>query len=91
MIQIEYAFKAVKIDGLTSIGIRGKDSVVLVTQKKVADKLIDPNSVTRMFKISDKLGCVMTGLIGMEWMVIIDQCSGCKNVDCANSSRSGAV
>ena len=31
----EYAFKAVKAAGITSIAVRGKDSVVFVTQKKV--------------------------------------------------------
>lgn len=33
--EIEYAFKAVKAAGVTSIGVRGKDSVCVVTQKKV--------------------------------------------------------
>jgi len=61
--QVEYAFLAVRGGGITSLGVRGKDSVVLVTQKKVADKLIDPTSVTHMFKITDKIGCVSTGLI----------------------------
>ena len=32
---VEYAFKAVKAAGITSIGVRGKDSVCVVTQKKV--------------------------------------------------------
>ena len=32
---IEYAFKAVKAAGITSIAVRGKDSVCFVTQKKV--------------------------------------------------------
>jgi hypothetical protein len=37
----EYAFKAVRSSGVTSIAVRGKDSVVFVTQKKVA---VRPNT-----------------------------------------------
>jgi len=61
--QVEYAFKAVKNANQTAIGVRGDDSVVIVTQKKVPDKLIEPESVTSMFKLTDKVGCVMVGMI----------------------------
>lgn len=30
----------------------------------VQDRLIDPTSVTNIFKITDKIGCLMTGMIG---------------------------
>lgn len=60
---VEYAFKAVKEHGITVLGAKGQDSVVLVAQKKVADKLIDSNSVTHVFRITDKIGAVVTGLI----------------------------
>jgi 20S proteasome subunit alpha 1 len=34
----------------------------VVTQKKVQDKLVDPTSVTNMYRISKHIGVVMTGL-----------------------------
>jgi len=62
LFQVEYAFKAVKSVGLTTIGVRGKDCVCVVTQKKVPDKLLDPSSVTHMFPINKCVGMVTTGV-----------------------------
>ncbi|KAI7745276.1 hypothetical protein M8C21_017338 [Ambrosia artemisiifolia] len=61
LFQVEYAFKAVKAAGVTSIGVRGKDSVCVVTQKKVPDKLLDPTSVTHLFPVTKFLGLLATG------------------------------
>lgn len=61
--QVEYAFKAVKGPGITSIAVRGRDSVCAVTQKKVPDKLIDPTSVTSVFRLSENHGCIATGVL----------------------------
>ena len=34
VLQVEYAFKAAKGPGVTAVAIRGKDNVVIVSQKK---------------------------------------------------------
>jgi 20S proteasome subunit alpha 1 len=61
LFQIEYAFKATRGVDHTTVAIRGTKCVALVTQKKVEDKLIDKSSLTHMYQITDKIGCVMTG------------------------------
>ena len=60
--QVEYAFKAVKSCGLTAIGIRGRDSVVLLSEKKVQDRFIDPQTVTNIHKVNAKVGAMTIGL-----------------------------
>lgn len=61
--QVEYAFQAVKKNqNLTSVALRGDDSVVAVTQKKVPDKLMDKDFVTHLYNITPNIGALMTGM-----------------------------
>jgi len=61
--QVEYAFKAITAANIMSVGLRGRDCAVVLSQKKVPDKLMDPSSVTHIFQISQTVGCVITGSI----------------------------
>lgn len=60
--QIEYAFNAVKSFGQLIVGMKGKNISVAISQKKVTDNSIDISSVTSIYRITDHIGCVMTGL-----------------------------
>lgn len=60
--QIEYAFNAVKSFGQLILGIKGNNITVAISQKKVTDNTIDITSVTNLYRITDNIGCVITGL-----------------------------
>lgn len=63
LFQVEYSFTAVKNSGYTSVGVKSKDSVVVITQKKIPDKSIVPSSVTHIFKVNESIGVLFTGLL----------------------------
>jgi len=62
--QVDYAAKAISHTGLTCVAVRGDDSVVVVTQHKVPEKLQDGTSVSSLYKISDTVGCAIIGSAG---------------------------
>merc|ERR1712179_6949 len=62
--QVEYAFKAINQGAATtSIGLKGAETSVVATLKKVPDKLMDASSMTSLHKLTEHVGCVMTGVV----------------------------
>ena len=61
--QVEYAFKAITNSTNTCLGINSDNNCVLITQKKVPSKLMDPATVTSMYKLDAHIGCCISGLI----------------------------
>ena len=59
--QVEYAIKAIKQTKLTSVAIRGREGVVLVSQRKKEDKMIEDECLTSMTSITPKIGCLYIG------------------------------
>ena len=44
--------------------MKGVDTAACATVKKVPDKLLDASSMTSLYWLTDKIGCVMTGMVG---------------------------
>lgn len=59
--QVQYAFKAVNYPGLTTVAVRGKDSVTVVTQHQVPDRLMRGETITSLYTVSSKIGICVTG------------------------------
>ncbi len=69
--QVEYAREAVK-RGTTSIGIKYNGGVVLIVDKRVTSRLIEPRSIEKIFQIDDHIGAVTSGLVA-DGRVLIDR------------------
>jgi len=62
LLQVEYAKKTVR-QGSTAIGLVCKDGVLLVADKRIAEKLIIPESVEKIFKMDNHIGATASGIL----------------------------
>lgn len=62
LFQVEYAIEAIKL-GSTAIGIQTSEGVVLAVEKRVTSPLLEPNSIKKIVKLDDHIGCAMSGLV----------------------------
>ncbi len=62
LFQVEYAREAVK-RGSTTIGIKFKDGVILMVDKRPASRLVEAKSHEKIFKIDSYIGCATSGLV----------------------------
>ncbi|CCF58939.1 hypothetical protein KAFR_0F03430 [Kazachstania africana CBS 2517] len=63
LFQVEYAFKATNQTNINSLAVRGKNCAVVINQKKVPDKLLDPATLSYIFPISRHVGMLANGPI----------------------------
>ncbi|RLG18816.1 proteasome endopeptidase complex, archaeal, alpha subunit [Nanoarchaeota archaeon] len=71
LLQVEYARKTVN-QGATAVGVRCKDGVVLLADKRIVDKLVVPHSVEKVYKIDDHIGATLAGLVS-DGRVLVDK------------------
>ncbi|WP_321431307.1 archaeal proteasome endopeptidase complex subunit alpha [uncultured Methanolobus sp.] len=62
LFQVEYAREAVK-RGTTAAGVKAKDGVVLLVDKRITSRLIEAESIEKIFQIDDHIGVATSGLV----------------------------
>jgi proteasome alpha subunit len=70
LFQVEYARVAVT-RGTTTAGIKFKDGIVLMADKNVASRLMEAESIEKIFKIDEHVGCATSGLVA-DARVLVD-------------------
>ncbi len=60
--QVEYARESVK-RGTTTVGLKFKDGVVLIVDKRISSKLVISDSIEKMYQIDDHIGITTSGLV----------------------------
>ena len=62
LLQVEYAKKTVK-QGSTAIGMVCKDGVLLVTDKRVVNKLVVTEAIEKIWQIDDNVAATASGIL----------------------------
>lgn len=62
LLQVEYAKKTVRL-GNTAVGIVCREGVLLVTDKRIVDKLVVPESIEKIFTVDDHIIATASGIL----------------------------
>ncbi len=71
LLQVEYAEKTVRL-GSTSIGMVCKDGVVIVADKRIRDKLIAPESSSKIFEVDEHVMATAAGILS-DARILVDE------------------
>jgi proteasome alpha subunit len=71
LFQVEYAREAVK-RGTTAVGLKYKDGVLLIIDKRISSRLVEARSVEKIFRIDGHAGCATSGLVA-DARVLVDR------------------
>ena len=69
LLQVEYAEKTVRL-GSTSIGFSCKEGVVIVSDRRIRDKLIAPESANKIFEIDEHVFATAAGILSDARMLV---------------------
>ena len=67
--QISHALKAVQ-SAATAIGVRARDGFVLVSEKKIENPLVEPETIEKVCPVSETIGMTYSGL-GVDFRVLV--------------------
>ncbi len=70
LFQVQYAQEAVK-RGLTALGIKVNEGVVLAAEKRIRSNLVEEVSIEKIFQVDEHIGAAASGLIA-DARVLID-------------------
>ena len=62
LFQVEYARESVK-RGTTTVGLKFRDGVLLIVDKRIASRLIIPESIDKVYMIDEHIGFATSGLV----------------------------
>ena len=69
LLQVEYAEKVVKF-GSASIGLVCKDGVLLISDRRIRDKLVTPDSMNKIFEIYEHIVATAAGILSDARMLV---------------------
>ncbi|MCD1296148.1 proteasome endopeptidase complex, archaeal, alpha subunit [Methanocella sp. CWC-04] len=62
LFQVHYAQEAVR-RGATVMGLKSREGIALLVDKRISTKLLEVESIEKIFKIDDHIGAVASGLV----------------------------